>query len=116
MRNFEKLAENKNEGYPGISIEQINSLSNIFRNFEKIGSVTLFGSRITGEHKDNSDLDIALTGAEGKKLHLSDMYDTIHRLVMEQTGLDVHIKIISEINNPALLHSIKDQGVVIYQR
>jgi predicted nucleotidyltransferase len=111
------IYSNETQEFPGVTLEQIRALAEIFSCFEKVESARIFGSRVTGKHKPDSDLDVALKTARGfKGFVLTDIYDRVHSMAMERTGLDVHLKLIEDINNPALIRSIEREGFTIYKK
>lgn len=114
--SLENQADGEPREFPGINHEQTAALRDIFRNFERIESATMFGSRVTGGHKPSSDLDIALSVSNPRTFHLSDMQERICPMILGRTGLDVHLKVVEDIHNPDLRHSIESNGVIIYQK
>lgn len=46
----------------GLSPKELEILQNVFKKFDKIEEVILFGSRALGTHKTASDIDLAIKG------------------------------------------------------
>lgn len=114
ITDFQIPKENVN--LPGITTEQTEGLKNILRHFDRIKYAIVYGSRVVGEHRSDSDLDIALSISRPKKFILSDIGENINKMSEEILGLDVHLKVLEEINNPDLLNTIKRDGVVVYRK
>ena len=111
---FQTSAENRD--LPGITLEQIQGIKDILCHFDRIEYAIIYGSRVVGGHKSNSDLDIALSISRPKNFILSDIGENINKMSIENLGLDVHLKVLEEINNPDLLYTIKRDGVVVYRK
>ncbi len=101
---------------PGIKNEQLIMLVEILGYFDRIQYAVIYGSRVTGKHKPDSDLDVALSVLHPKSFCLSDIQDSLCSLVLERIGLEPHLKVIEEIKNPDLLHNIEHEGRLIYRK
>jgi len=79
----------------------------------KVEEVILFGSRAKGNHRESSDWDIALTGAE---LSLSDVLTM--QVQIEELGLPsaVDLVVYDSIQNSALKEHIERVGILIWNR
>lgn len=101
---------------PGVKNEQLINLVEILGYYDRIQYAVVYGSRVTGKHKSDSDLDIALSVLRPKSFCLSDIQDSLCSLVLERIGLEPHLKVIEEIKNPDLLHNIEHEGRLIYRK
>lgn len=106
----------ENIDLPGVTTEQIQGLQNILSHFDRIEYAIIYGSRVVGGYNENSDLDMALSISRPKKFVLSDIGENINKMSVESLGLDVHLKVLEEISNPDLLHTIKRDGIVVYRK
>lgn len=66
----------------GLSDLTINDLRNVFRRYQNIKKVVIFGSRAKGNYRDGSDIDLAIIGDDISKEQLSDIH-----LQIEDLGL-----------------------------
>ena len=46
----------------GLTLKELEILKYVFKNFDEIKEVILFGSRALGTHKTASDIDLAIKG------------------------------------------------------
>lgn len=88
----------------------VNELENIFKSFEELEKVVLFGSRARKDNKEYSDIDLAIYGVNENKYRIIDKIEDINTLY----SFDVII--ISENTSETLLSQIKKDGCVIYER
>lgn len=88
----------------------VKDLDNIFKSFEELEKVVLFGSRARKDNKEYSDIDLAIYGISENKYRIIDKIDDIDTLY----SFDVII--ISENTSETLLSQIKKDGCVIYER
>ena len=83
--------------------------------FPSVQKVILYGSRAKGTHGTISDIDIAVTGVKDRS-----EWTHIHRLAdVEDNRLHTLLKIDLvqfEHVDPAVQQSIKDEGLVLYER
>lgn len=93
--------------YAGIKYEKI------AHEARRLGAdkVVLYGSRARGDHRERSDIDLAVFGLDGSLY--SAFMDMIESL---PTLLDFDIVFISEINGPTLLANIEKDGVIIMDK
>lgn len=75
----------------------------------QIDKVILFGSRALGDHKEKSDIDLAVTGGNvtGFRLAVDDEVRTL--LMFDVVNLD------EPVQKP-LLQSIEHEGVILYEK
>ncbi len=95
----------------GLSAEVIQRIQSVFRSFEEVEKVILFGSRATGNFRPNSDIDIALKGE-----HLSNR--TLLNIESQLDDLLLPVKfdlfIFHQISNPDFIENINSTGIEIY--
>lgn len=95
----------------GLSTQEIATLHEIFKKFEKISEVILFGSRSQGTHRKASDIDLALKGDIS--------LDTLAKLkytLEEETNLPYFFDIVvyDKLDNAQLIAEI-DKGESLYK-
>jgi len=90
--------------------KELNLLKEVFIKNKRVKQVILFGSRAKGTAKNNSDIDLAVSG-------LGDELD-VENLAMELDDLPLpykfDLKALSAICNPSLRKHIQRVGFVIY--
>jgi len=74
-----------------------------------IHKVFLFGSRARGDHKERSDIDLAITGGQGELFALDVDEKTSTLLMYDVINLDRAVQ-------PELLESIHREGVILYEK
>lgn len=95
----------------GFSQQQYAELLRILKQFPAIESVILFGSRAKGNMHERSDIDLAITGKLLDRHQLADIL-----MAFDESNLPflVDVKLLSDIQHPALLEHISRVGKVIY--
>jgi len=89
--------------------EVIDKFIPVFESEPSIERVLLFGSRARGDHKYNSDIDIAIDG--------DNVPEAIYTYLREIAGLyKVDIIDLRSLDNPYLIPEIKKEGIVIYAK
>lgn len=73
--------------------------------------VILFGSRARGDHRERSDIDLAIYGMP--KENESEFRDAIDQL---PTLLDFDLVFITDQTSPALIQNIKEDGIIIMSK
>lgn len=96
----------------GLSEKDVQAMLNVFANYPQVETAILYGSRAMGTHRNSSDIDLTLTGAE---LSLT----TLHRI---ETDLDdlllpykIDLSIQAKIQNSDLLAHIDRVGKIFYK-
>lgn len=97
----------------GLEISEIEALREIFMRHEPIEKAVLFGSRAKGNHRDGSDVDIALVGAS---MQFSDIVTL--SVVIDELYLPFRVDLVlfNRIKEKALVSHIKRVGKVIFER
>lgn len=91
-------------------IEQVNS---VFANYPQIEEAIIYGSRVKGNYKSGSDIDLTLTG---QNLTLSVLYAVeleIDDLLLPYT---FDISLFSQISNIDLIEHINRVGLSFYNK
>lgn len=96
----------------GLDEKYIELLRNIFRKYEGIDEVILYGSRAKGNFTDRSDIDFAVKGDVDRYL--------ISNIALDASDSDIPYKVdvqdYKQIGNFALKHHINRVGKVFYKR
>lgn len=97
----------------GLSDTEQAALADIFAHIPSIERVVLFGSRATGKHRPNSDVDLVLYGDALTYPHMLQA-----KSLIEETTLPYFFDLIlaTTIEREALLAHIGEFGQVIYLR
>ena len=95
----------------GLSPKELEILKNVFKKFDDIKEVILFGSRALGTHKTASDIDLAIKGNVDINT-LSKLKYTIE----EDTNLPYFFDVViyDNLENMELKKHIDEFGRVIY--
>ena len=97
----------------GLSQRSINTMHNIFRKYNSLNKVILYGSRAMGNYKNGSDIDITLETNDD----FTD-FDLLHICgELDESDLPyfVDCSILSKISNPDLKDHIARVGKVLYE-
>ncbi len=96
----------------GLSDQTINDLQNVFRSFENIETVILYGSRAKGNFHEGSDIDFAVIG---ENIDLSLLHEI--ELKIDTLFLPYRIDLCNfeDIENNALKAHIERVGKRFYQ-
>ena len=95
----------------GLSDGQLNEIIKIISGFDEIESAILFGSRAINNHKEASDVDIAL---KGNRVTV-EIANKLHSL-LEETNIPFFFDVLNynTINNEKLKSQIDKNGVQFY--
>jgi predicted nucleotidyltransferase len=89
--------------------ELIRKLTTVLEAEPTVEHVSLFGSRARGDNRENSDIDLALTGRE---IPLS-----LYTRLRDSVGLyKLDIVNVEEVDNEDLLEEIQTHGQIIYRK
>ncbi|MBF0155243.1 MAG: nucleotidyltransferase domain-containing protein [Magnetococcales bacterium] len=94
----------------GLSEQDLAMMQAVFRQIPAIQTVILFGSRAKGNHRPQSDVDLALVGITDP-LQAEEVAETLDRLPMPYR---FDVKAWDAIRHPALMEHIRRVGVVIH--
>jgi predicted nucleotidyltransferase len=97
----------------GLDEKVISSINSVFRKYNQIEKVILYGSRAKGSYKDGSDIDLTIIS---KELNLSDQ----HKIELELDDLllpyNIDLSIYYDISNEELLNHINRVGKIFYEK
>lgn len=94
----------------GLNKDIYNEIIEVFKSISEIKRVTLYGSRARGDYKKTSDIDLAVTFGEDKKLLLIRKLDDLKCI------LKFDVINIDKVQNEKLLENIKNEGEIIYTK
>jgi len=97
----------------GLKSETIDRLNKVFRKYEQVDEVILYGSRAKGNYAEGSDIDLTMSG------------DNLDPEIIQKISLEiddlllpwmVDLSIFNSIDNNELTEHIKRVGISIYQK
>lgn len=97
----------------GIKPEILNLVTAVFKTYEAIETVVLYGSRAKGTYHAGSDIDITLTGGKLNDSMVGRIEEDIDNLLLPYS---FDISLWSQIDNADLRAHIERVGIIIYQR
>jgi predicted nucleotidyltransferase len=94
----------------GLSTETLELLSSVFKQYQQIKQVILFGSRAKGTAENNSDIDLAIDGID------DDLQIQAIAMALDELPLPYQfdVKALSNIKNPQLKEHIQRVGITIF--
>jgi predicted nucleotidyltransferase len=98
----------------GLSKRSIDTLNNIFKKYDELKKVVIYGSRAIGNYKNGSDID--MTFEVGDKFSDFDLLHICGDLEESDLPYFTDCSIFSKINNPDLKEHIVRVGKVLYER
>jgi predicted nucleotidyltransferase len=96
----------------GLSPKTIHALEGVFKQFDAIDKVVLYGSRALGTHKPGSDIDLALFGNEVTPDLIASIAILIDDLLLPYT---LDLTAYALIDNDALREHIDRVGIELFQ-
>jgi uncharacterized protein len=112
MENFPQPTESRLEKMPGVREEELQELKNTISCFPAITKAIMFGSRIKGGHRDDSDLDIYIEVKGKSKSQISVIKARIQEMLAPIIPYPIHVKEAQEMkNNRTLLRIIEIEGI-----
>ena len=97
----------------GLSIEDREKINNLFKQFEFVDKVILYGSRAKGNYKPSSDIDITLFGDNLTLSQLQLIENEIDDLLLPYK---FDVSIYKQISNIELIEHIDRVGKVLYMK
>ena len=94
----------------GINDASYEEMISLFKSFDSLDKVYIFGSRARGDYKNGSDIDLAINSCDDIKLRLLNKLEDI-RCILKFDVVDIKY-----IGNEKLLENIKKQGKLIYKK
>ena len=95
----------------GLPSQAINFLKSIFKDYQKIDTVILYGSRAMGIYHPGSDIDLCIEGTQVGLTELLAIENKIDDLLLPWK-VDLSLK--HKIDNQDLLQHIKRVGILFY--
>ena len=96
----------------GLSDKTLNTLNSIFLNYPGIKQVVLYGSRVKGNYRNGSDIDLSIKAGESftfsELLHIAGDFDDSDMPYL------VDVSIYEKLTNPDLKAHIDRVGKVIF--
>lgn len=94
----------------GINDSSYEEIMTLFKSFDDLDEVYIFGSRARGDYKDGSDIDLAIKASSNIKLRLLNKLEDI-RCILKFDVVDLN-----NIGIEKLLENIKKDGILIYKK
>ena len=91
----------------GLQNTTIEAISSVFREYQDIDEVILYGSRVKGNYKTGSDIDLVL---KGTKLSFTDLLKIENELDDLMLPYKIDVSLYHQINNPELIEHIQRVG------
>ncbi|HIJ81860.1 MAG TPA: nucleotidyltransferase domain-containing protein [Desulfuromonadales bacterium] len=98
----------------GLSGSTIDKICSVFARHPEIEQAILYGSRVKGNFKSGSDIDLTLRG--GPDLTQVVLYVTIQELDDLMLPYTIDISLFQTLNDHDLMEHIQRVGVVVYER
>jgi predicted nucleotidyltransferase len=92
----------------GLQNTTIDAINSVFREYQDIDEVILYGSRAKGNYKTGSDIDLVLKGA---KLSLTDLLKIENELDDLMLPYKIDVSLYHQINNLELTEHIQRVGM-----
>lgn len=96
----------------GIYQSTVELLISIFKKYEKIEKVVIYGSRAKGNYREGSDIDLTIFGEIDK----SDLYKILDEIDESSTPYLFDISIFKELKSDNLIDHINRIGKVFYEK
>lgn len=97
----------------GLSDKSYNLIKDVFKSYQNIDSVEIFGSRAMGTEKNGSDIDLVL---KGSSISFEDILNISSELDDLPLAYQYDIMDYYKIDNIALTEHIDKYGIVFYFR
>ncbi|SIT98215.1 Nucleotidyltransferase domain-containing protein [Epilithonimonas bovis DSM 19482] len=97
----------------GLSKKDILKIYSVFEKYSQVDKVIIFGSRVKGNYKPYSDIDLTLIGENLSQKILYDIQLSLDDLLLPYI-FDINIK--EKITNPELIDHINRLGEIFFER
>jgi predicted nucleotidyltransferase len=97
----------------GLEQNSIDKIISIFKNYQQIEKVVLYGSRAKGNYKKGSDIDLTLFGKDLDLLIQHKIEIEIDDLLLPYS---IDLSIYSDISNMDLISHIDKVGKTLYKK
>lgn len=95
----------------GLYVGTLEKILNVLQKYSEIQRAIIYGSRVKGNYKPGSDIDIAL---DAPTMSFSTQFKLENELDDLLLPYKIDLSTIHNIDNPALLDHIQRVGVVVY--
>ena len=96
----------------GLPPKTIQALESVFKQFDAIDKVVLYGSRALGTHRPGSDIDLALFGSEVTPDLIASIASLIDDLLLPYT---LDLTAYALIDNDALRDHVNRVGIELFR-
>lgn len=96
----------------GLSLNTLSSLNSVFKQFDAIDKIVLYGSRALGTYKPGSDIDLALFGKDVTPDLIANIAILIDDLLLPYT---LDLTSYAFIDNDALREHIDRVGIELFR-
>lgn len=100
-------------GLFGLSSNHIIKINSVFHQYLNIDEVIIFGSRVKGNYRDNSDIDLVI---KGKNINLSTLQEIENKLEALYIPNSIDLIIYDNINSADLINHINRVGKQFYKK
>ncbi|MBI2026902.1 MAG: nucleotidyltransferase domain-containing protein [Deltaproteobacteria bacterium] len=97
----------------GLSEENIEMMSAVFRKYPNIKKAIIYGSRAMGNYKPGSDIDLVI---DGVLMNMSELLSVKEELDELQLPYKIDLCLMHEIDNENLVEHITRVGIEFYLR
>lgn len=97
----------------GLKEEDISAINELFRQYENIEKILIYGSRAKGNYRPGSDIDLTIVG---KGLTFSEQMRLENQLDDLLLPYKIDLSQLSKISNPDLLEHIQRVGLDFYSK
>jgi len=98
----------------GLKEKTIQQICSVFANFPEVEKAVLYGSRVKGNYKNGSDIDLTLYG--GEDLTLKVLYRIMNQLDDLLLPYTIDLSIFGSISDGDVVGHIQRVGVLFYKR
>jgi len=97
----------------GLSTSDLSKIFSVLKKYEEVDEVIIFGSRVKGNYKEYSDIDLTITGENVSQRMLFKIKIDLDSLNLPYI-FDLNLK--NKISNPDLLDHIDRIGKTFYKK
>ena len=97
----------------GLEEDTINKINGVFRQYENIEEVIVYGSRAKGNFKTGSDIDLTI---KSKMVTLTELLQVENRLDDLLLPYKIDLSLFDQISNIALVEHIERVGKIFYTK
>jgi len=97
----------------GLSEEIINKINNVFKKYDQILEVKIYGSRAMGTYKKGSDIDLTLIGSNIDLKLINKISNELDDLNLPYT---FDLSIFAKIDNKDFIDHINKVGILFYSK